>query len=119
MKRDELRELMKSIAYPEGWFYVERAAVIMFGLSATLAPKLNGIHVGFPYITQFIIERNAKRLAEAAAAAKLEASHPALPVAPPASENTRSESTSELKPDSKSEKKPESKSEKKEEALLN
>lgn len=66
MKRDELRELMKSIAYPEGWFYVERAAVIMFGLSSTLAPKLNGIHVGFPYITQFIMEKNAKRLADAA-----------------------------------------------------
>jgi ubiquinone biosynthesis protein len=68
MKRDELRELMKSVAYPEGWFYVERAAVIMFGLSATLAPKLNGIQVGFPYVMQFIMERNAKRLAEAATA---------------------------------------------------
>lgn len=64
MKRDELRELMQSIAYPEGWFYVERASVIMFGLSATLAPKLNGIQIGFPYIMQFIMERNAKRLAE-------------------------------------------------------
>jgi predicted unusual protein kinase regulating ubiquinone biosynthesis (AarF/ABC1/UbiB family) len=67
MKRDDLRELMKSVAYPEGWFYVERAAVIMFGLSSTLAPKLNGIHVGFPYVTQFILERNernAQRLAE-------------------------------------------------------
>ncbi len=78
MKRDELRELMKSIAYPEGWFYVERAAVIMFGLQATLAPKLNGIHVGFPYITQFIMEKNAQRLADAAAlAAKEAAAHPA------------------------------------------
>jgi ubiquinone biosynthesis protein len=77
MKRSELRELMKSVAYPEGWFYVERAAVIMFGLQATLAPKLNGIHVGFPYVTQFIFERNAKRLAEAAAAAKAEAAKPA------------------------------------------
>ena len=73
MKREELRELMKSIAYPEGWFYVERAAVIMFGLQSTIAPKLNGIQVGFPYITQFIMERNAKRLADAAAAAKVEA----------------------------------------------
>ena len=43
MKRDDLRELMKSIAYPEGWFYVERAAVIMFGLSSQLAPKLNTV----------------------------------------------------------------------------
>ena len=64
MKRDEIRELMKSIAYPEGWFYVERASVIMFGLQATLAPKLNGIQVGFPYVAQFLMERNAKRLAE-------------------------------------------------------
>jgi hypothetical protein len=70
MKREELRELMKSIAYPDGWFYVERAAVIMFGLSSTLAPKLNGVKVGFPYVTQFLMERNAKRLADAAAAAK-------------------------------------------------
>ncbi len=69
MKRDELRELMKSIAYPEGWFYVERAAVIMFGLQAQLAPKLNGIQVGFPYIMQFMVERNQERLAAAAAKA--------------------------------------------------
>jgi ubiquinone biosynthesis protein len=74
MKRDELRELMKSIAYPEGWFYVERAAVIMFGLSSTLAPKLNGIHVGFPYVTQFIMEKNAKRLSDAAAKQRAESS---------------------------------------------
>jgi len=85
MKREDLREIMKSIAYPEGWFYVERASVIMFGLSATLAPKLNGIHVGFPYVTQFIMERNAKRLAEQAAlkaaeAAKKPATDPTLKV---------------------------------------
>lgn len=68
LKREELRQLMRSIAYPEGWFYVERAALIMFGLQAQLAPKLNGIQVGFPYIMQFMIERNAQRLAAAAAA---------------------------------------------------
>jgi predicted unusual protein kinase regulating ubiquinone biosynthesis (AarF/ABC1/UbiB family) len=73
MKREDLRELMKSVAYPEGWFYVERASVIMFGLSATLAPRLNGIHVGFPYVTQFIMERNAKRLAEQTARKAAEA----------------------------------------------
>jgi ubiquinone biosynthesis protein len=63
MKREELRELMRSIAYPEGWFYVERAAVIMFGLQAQLAPKLNGIQVGFPYVMQFMMDKNSKRLA--------------------------------------------------------
>jgi ubiquinone biosynthesis protein len=54
VKRDELRELMKSIQYPLGWFYVERAVVIMFGLSAQLAPRLNTVQVGFPYIMQFV-----------------------------------------------------------------
>jgi predicted unusual protein kinase regulating ubiquinone biosynthesis (AarF/ABC1/UbiB family) len=68
MKREELRELMKSIAYPEGWFYVERASVIMFGLQATLAPKLNGIQVGFPYVMQFMMDKTQARMAEAKAA---------------------------------------------------
>lgn len=34
--------------------------------------------MGFPYITQFIFERNAKRLATAAAEARAEASNPRL-----------------------------------------
>jgi len=63
VKRDELRDLMKSIAYPEGWFYVERAVVIMFGLASQLAPKLNTIHVGFPYIMKFLADRRAARAA--------------------------------------------------------
>ena len=42
----------------------------MFGLQATLAPKLNGIQVGFPYIMQFMMERNTKRLAEQKPAAE-------------------------------------------------
>jgi predicted unusual protein kinase regulating ubiquinone biosynthesis (AarF/ABC1/UbiB family) len=69
MKRDELRELMKSIAYPDGWFYVERAAVIMFGLSSQLAPKLNTVQVGFPYVMRFVAARAAARAAEAKAKA--------------------------------------------------
>jgi ubiquinone biosynthesis protein len=77
MKREELRQLMKSVAYPEGWFYVERAAVIMFGLQATLAPKLNGIQVGFPYITQFIMQSNQKRLQAAAESARFAKVDPA------------------------------------------
>ena len=54
VKRDELRELMRSVQYPHGWFFVERAVVILFGLSAQLAPTLNTVQVGFPYIAQFM-----------------------------------------------------------------
>jgi predicted unusual protein kinase regulating ubiquinone biosynthesis (AarF/ABC1/UbiB family) len=48
----ELRELMKAVEYPEGWFYVERSAVILFGLAAHLAPRLNTVMVGIPYVMQ-------------------------------------------------------------------
>jgi ubiquinone biosynthesis protein len=65
LKRTELRTLMKSIAYPEGWFYVERAVVIMFGLTSQLAPKLNTVQIGFPYVMKFVAERTQKRLATA------------------------------------------------------
>ena len=59
MNRDDLRELMKSVEYPEGWFFVERAVLILFGLASQLAPKLNTIQVGFPYIMRLIADRNA------------------------------------------------------------
>ncbi len=98
MKRDELRQLMKSIAYPEGWFYVERAAVIMFGLQSTLAPKLNGIQIGFPYITAFIMEKNQKKLAAAAAAAAASASSPsAESPSPSPSRSTQKSSPTDVK----------------------
>lgn len=58
LKRDELREVMKAVEYPEGWFYVERASVIMFGLSAQLAPKLNTVQVGFPYIMRLFAAKS-------------------------------------------------------------
>jgi predicted unusual protein kinase regulating ubiquinone biosynthesis (AarF/ABC1/UbiB family) len=54
LRRDQLRELMRSVEYPHGWFFVERAVVILFGLSAQLAPRLNTVRVGFPTIAAFM-----------------------------------------------------------------
>lgn len=62
MKKSDLRALMKSINYPMGWFYVERAAVILFGLSSQLAPTLNTVQVGFPYVMKIMAE-SARRSA--------------------------------------------------------
>lgn len=63
VRRAELRELMKSVQYPLGWFYVERAVVIMFGLCVQLAPKLNTLKVGFPYIMKFMAAKQAEKRA--------------------------------------------------------
>jgi ubiquinone biosynthesis protein len=37
--RGKLREIMRSVEYPEGYFYVERTLVLLFGLVGQLAPK--------------------------------------------------------------------------------
>lgn len=58
-RRAELRELMKSVQYPLGWFYVERAVLILFGLSLQLAPNLDTLTVGFPYVMKFLAERRS------------------------------------------------------------
>jgi hypothetical protein len=57
--RDELRELMKSVEYPPGWFYIERAVIMAFWLCAQIDPELDTMQVGYPYILPLIEE--AKR----------------------------------------------------------
>ncbi len=37
--RGKLREIMRNIEYPEGYFYVERTLVLLFGLVGQLAPR--------------------------------------------------------------------------------
>lgn len=54
LKKQEARALMRSFQYPLGWFYVERAVIILFGLSAQLAPRMNTVQVGLPYVLDFI-----------------------------------------------------------------
>ena len=60
-RRAELRELMKSVQYPLGWFYVERAVIILFGLSNQLSPSLDTLTVGLPYVMTFLTKRQAER----------------------------------------------------------
>lgn len=55
--REELRDLMRSIAYPDGWFFVERAAVIAFWLVGQIDPGLDTMSVGVPYVLPLVMQR--------------------------------------------------------------
>lgn len=57
IERRELRNLMRSVHYPDGWFYVERASVMMFWLAGQIAPDLDQLQVGFPYVLPLLSER--------------------------------------------------------------
>lgn len=61
--REELRELMSSIEYPDGWFYVERAAVLAFWLAGQIDPELDAMQIGYPYVMPLLEARRAARLA--------------------------------------------------------
>jgi predicted unusual protein kinase regulating ubiquinone biosynthesis (AarF/ABC1/UbiB family) len=62
--REELRELMVSIEYPDGWFYVERASVLAFWLCAQIDPELDPMQVGYPYVMPLIEAARAGLAAE-------------------------------------------------------
>ncbi|MFW6051565.1 MAG: ABC1 kinase family protein [Myxococcota bacterium] len=53
----QLRTLMRSVKYPDGWFYVERAAVLLFWLVGQIDPELDTLQVGFPYVLPLLAER--------------------------------------------------------------
>ncbi|MEO0321686.1 MAG: AarF/UbiB family protein [Myxococcota bacterium] len=60
VEMSELRPLMKTVEYPDGWFYVERASILMFWLVGQIAPELDTIQVGFPYVMPLLADRIAK-----------------------------------------------------------
>jgi ubiquinone biosynthesis protein len=69
VERGELQELMRSFEYPEDWFYVERACVLMFWLAAQIDPGLDTMAAGFPYVMPLLAQRAMANAAASGAAA--------------------------------------------------
>jgi ubiquinone biosynthesis protein len=61
VERKELQDLMRSVEYPEDWFYVERACVMMFWLCAQIDPNLDTMTAGFPYVMPLVMAKQAAR----------------------------------------------------------
>ncbi len=62
--REELRELMRSVDYPEGWFYVERASVLMFWLVGHIDADVDPMRIGFPYVMPLVMQKRAEEAAK-------------------------------------------------------
>ncbi len=58
--RGRLRAVMKSVEYPEGYFYVERTLALLFGLVGQLAPKQGLPGLVMPYALQAFSMGTAK-----------------------------------------------------------
>jgi ubiquinone biosynthesis protein len=58
--RGRLRAVMKSVEYPEGYFYVERTLALLFGLIGQLAPKQGLPGLVLPYASQAFLMNMAK-----------------------------------------------------------
>jgi ubiquinone biosynthesis protein len=59
LELQELRTLMRSFRHPEGWFYVERGAVLLFWLAGQIDPDLDAVQVGFPHVLPLLARRTA------------------------------------------------------------
>jgi predicted unusual protein kinase regulating ubiquinone biosynthesis (AarF/ABC1/UbiB family) len=59
--RGQLREIMKNVAYPEGYFYVERTLVLLFGLVGQLAPKAGLPGVAAPVAARAMLRSFARQ----------------------------------------------------------
>lgn len=59
MELRRVRELSRSFAYPEGWFYVERALVMTFLLCGEIYPETDMLKVAFPYVMPKLAQRQA------------------------------------------------------------
>ncbi len=75
--RGRLREVMKSVEYPEGYFYVERTLALLFGLVGQLAPKQGLPGLLMPYASQVLLMGSAN---PAPAAAPIAAVDPEPPL---------------------------------------
>jgi predicted unusual protein kinase regulating ubiquinone biosynthesis (AarF/ABC1/UbiB family) len=61
--RGRLREVMKNVEYPEGYFYVERTLVLLFGLVAQLAPRAGLPGVAAPIAAKAMLRSFARQAA--------------------------------------------------------
>ncbi|MDX2050821.1 MAG: AarF/UbiB family protein [Polyangiaceae bacterium] len=59
--RGKLRDVMRNVQYPPGYFYVERTLVLLFGLVGQLAPSKGLIGLLLPYATRVMAKAYATR----------------------------------------------------------
>ncbi|MBI2339610.1 MAG: AarF/ABC1/UbiB kinase family protein [Deltaproteobacteria bacterium] len=60
-KKDiSLRELTGAFHVPKDWILLERALILMMGLTAYLAPQLNPMDIILPYVEQFVLGKDKK-----------------------------------------------------------
>jgi predicted unusual protein kinase regulating ubiquinone biosynthesis (AarF/ABC1/UbiB family) len=57
--RGKLREIMKNVYYPDGFFYVERTLILLFGLVGRLSPKVGLPGLVVPFATRALLAPQA------------------------------------------------------------
>lgn len=60
--RGRMREVMRSVQYPEGYFYVERTLALLFGLVGQLAPNLGLPGIAAPLASRALLKELARPL---------------------------------------------------------
>jgi predicted unusual protein kinase regulating ubiquinone biosynthesis (AarF/ABC1/UbiB family) len=62
--RGRMREVMRSVEYPEGYFYVERTVALLFGLVGQLAPAAGLPGIAAPLASRALLKELARPLTQ-------------------------------------------------------
>ncbi len=65
--RGRLRKVASSVAYPDGYFYLERTLVLLFGVVATLVPEKGLLGVAAPHASRALLRSYSRKGKDTAA----------------------------------------------------
>ncbi len=70
--RGRLRKVASNVRYPEGYFYLERTLLLLFGVVAELVPEKGLLGVAAPHASKILMRSYARRASERAPSPKAE-----------------------------------------------
>jgi hypothetical protein len=59
--RGRLRQVASSVSYPEGYFYLERTLVLLFGVVANLVPEKGLLGVAAPHASRALLRSYSRK----------------------------------------------------------
>jgi predicted unusual protein kinase regulating ubiquinone biosynthesis (AarF/ABC1/UbiB family) len=59
--KGRLREIASNLRYPDGYFYIERALLLLFGVVGRLSPKKGLLGIAAPYASRILLKNRMRR----------------------------------------------------------
>jgi hypothetical protein len=59
--KGRVREIASNLRYPDGYFYIERALLLLFGVVGKLSPRQGLLGIAAPYASRLLLRSRMRR----------------------------------------------------------